>query len=373
MANNLNHNEPKGHRGGVLGSLLKACRKQKPSPPPVIEESSTHGVPKTLIASLLAIGILTSRPAHAGWMEDLASKLTEGITSAIKPIFEQFNKVLSGDFSSIFEQTTDKISVAIGGMTDMIGKTITDTENKRLKEATKPAPDECGSDQIAKDMTKADQRSSVNRVQLSVESTNRVIKANPSIGRSKLKAIMQNNGGSIPAASLQIGTIVNKPNLVSTKELQQAKEYHSILTGPTEYVGSEELIGDLFKINEDPVAQDRQASMLSKTLRLQVASSALLDPIADRDASSGKPSKIGLMAEQIDRRYGDNGEAWRKEINECNDATPLLKNLLREQAFTNKLLYEQYLASEKGNSLLGIIILEQMDFSKNSNITKESI
>ncbi|MFQ2234900.1 hypothetical protein ACK32R_04210 [Aeromonas dhakensis] len=373
MTNNLNSNQPKEIRGGMLGSVLRACRKQKPSPPPVIEEEPGHGVPKTLIASLLAIGILTSRPAHAGWMEDLSKQLTQGITNAIKPVFEQFTKLLSGDFSSIFEQTTDKVSVAIGGMTDMIGKTITDTENKRIKEATKPAPDECGSDLIAKDMTKADQQSSVNRVKLSVESTNRVIKANPSIGRVKLKEIMKNNGGSIPAASLQLGTIVNKPNLTTTDEISRAKEYHSILTGPTEYVGSEELIGDLFKINEDPVAQDRQASMLSKTLRLQVASAALLDPIADRDASSGKPSKIGLMAEQIDRRYGDNGEAWRKEINECNDATPLLKNLLREQAFTNKLLYEQLIMSEKGNSLLGVIILEQMDFSKNSNINKESI
>ncbi|MEM0550320.1 MULTISPECIES: hypothetical protein [Aeromonas] len=375
-------------RPGFLGRIAKACKGN-------IDEARTTAQKEALIAQLHAIdadevevdgrkvnkaaliaaiagaGLLLPRTAFAGWMDDLANKLMSGITSAIKPIFDTFGKVLAGDFGAIFDKTSEKVTIAIGGMTDVLGTVITDAENNRVKQDTKPAPDECASDLIGKESTQAQNRATVHAVQESVSVSNRIMTSSAGAGRATLQQI-QGRYGEIPKESINPTLALSKHNIVDKAELDKLRESKNIMAGDTAYVGSQELIKTTLNQYGERAGLDAQARVMAKNLRLQVCLDPQIQMLAARDGTQGE-SKMSLLQKEIERTYGSDEDGWRKEINLAASSVPLLKDLAKQISLQNKLMLEQLMLSERQGLLTSVSILEKMDQNRTDNLRHEAV
>lgn len=365
----LRRGESEAERMGAQKEYL--IDKLKASEEEEIEIDGNKVNKAALIAAIAGVGLLAPGTAHAGWMDDLAQKLIKGITSAIKPIFDSFVKALSGDFGDIFDKTSEKVNIAIGGMTDMIGTVITDAENNRVKQDTKPAPDECNSDQIGKASTAAQNRTTVHSVQESVKVSNAIMKASAGAGRGTLERIKQ-QFGSIPQESINPTLALTMNNITEQAKLDRLHEAKNIMAGDTAYVGSQELIQTTINQYGERAGLDAQARVMAKNLRLQIALDPQVQQLAARDGTKGD-SKMSLLQQEIERTYGSDENGWRKEINEAASSVPLLKDLCKQMSLQNKLLLEQYMLDERHSLLVSVAVLEKMDQNRTDNLRHEAV
>ena len=330
---------------------------------------NSGGSTKMALLTLGGAALLASSPAHAGWMDSLASKLTDGIKKAITPVFEQFTNVLQGQFGDLYNQPSQKVSMVIGGATDTITKVMTETKNADIKAASKPAPDSCRSDAIGQAAATAVANTEQRKVENSVIVTNKVISATPhSVGNSLNKMIKKYGSEGLPT---QVSAITGTSNITSDDDIEKAHDFTSLLIGPTAYQGSQALIESSFKNGDDKLALEAQASTMAKTLRLQVAMQPQCNGIAMRDGRV-TDSKFALMESEILRTYGDSGEGWRKEIQDYTNPTPLSVELCRLMAFQNYMLFEMLKSDETTQMVAATQLLETMDQNKDANLRHEA-
>jgi len=337
------------------------------------ENDSSGNAAKVGLIALGATALLLPNPAHAGWMDSLAAKLSSGVKNAITPVFEAFGKVLSGDFSQIYDRNSSKVTTAIGGIGDQISTVITESENNRIKGATKPPPDSCASDAIGAATTKATANARAIATTVSVQQTNKTISSSHKSARRRVEEIATKYGGNtgqIPAEVMQVSAVTGKSKL-NAEERDKAIAYQDLLVGNSVYQGSQKLIEAKLNSNQPAIALDAQAMVMKGSLRLQVAQQAFIKATADRDSTATGDSKQSLIQMEIDRTYGDSGEKWRAEICGYTDPVPLLIEEIRLTAFNNYLLSEMLLAHEQAQLTMSVQLLELMDANRDKNLEKE--
>jgi hypothetical protein len=318
--------------------------------------------------SVAGMGLLYTPNANAGWVDDLAKKAASQIKKVVEPMFNQIFDTFLGDILGFMGQGMDKTSSAIGIQTDTINTVSSDIANEQIKRATAPKPDNCRSDELGAESQKADQRTENRKKIYAIETNNQVFNTSPSKIREEMLRQSEKYSGSAKGENLVVSNISRSGGLNNQAQVDLARDITTNVIGPTASIVTTNIKRIMNSKGGTNVALELQSHMAAKGARIQIASSPMNDKIAANNNTTGK-SRDAIFKEEIDRTYGDRNGIWRSEINAVSDPTPVVAELCKQTAFSNKLLLEQLKAIEQSNLIAGAQLLEQIESNQDNSIS----
>ena len=318
--------------------------------------------------SVAGMGLLYTPNAKAGWVDDLASKAAEQIKKVVEPMFKQIFDTFLGDILGFMGQGMDKTTSAIGIQTDTINTVSSDIANEQIKRATAPKPDNCKSDELGAESQKADQRTENRKKIYAIETNNQIFNTDASKIREELLRQSKKYSGSAKGENLVVSNISRSGGLNNKDQVDLARDITTNVIGPTASLVTTNIKRIMNSKGGENVALELQSHMAAKGARIQIAASPMNDKIAANNNTTGK-SRDAIFKEEIDRTYGDRNGMWRSEINAVSDPTPVVAELCKQTALSNKILLEQLKAIEQSNLIAGVQLLEQIESNQDNSIS----
>lgn len=305
-------------------------------------------------AALFGFLLLGSAPAQAG-IGSILNSLVSKFAAMFKPLIE----AVMTAFSTVMNLFSNK---ALGGMTTAFSKGFDtklqfdkEIQDNKIGAATEPPPQMCASDSNAAGIVKT-------------ENNSKELAGNLASRKGDVYESMRayGNNGAFKAVGL---SMVNKYSskekyqelfdtpLTSGENITSAKGrvLATDMVDMTVYSAVDSV--DMPVNTDTPSDKKKYLKAMSKVGRIEVARSVLTQSLSERVVVPGDThSNNSLLENEINRTYG--GSEWRGELASYADSTPLIAELNKQVALSNKINLMQLNKTDQLAQLSALQLIE---------------
>lgn len=308
------------------------------------------------MATMVGAGALLA-PSRAE--ASVAAAAASAIASQMESIMDSVVNNVTGAFTSIFQDSGDRVMATMARTSDAIIQNNTELENENIRREAAPPPHACQSNEIAARTTRAGQASEVTAAnghqRIANDSESMTNPARSIINTSKRRDERFGSGEN-KNKDLNPAYLTKDSGFESDVEREAAQTFmhhvrgqsHTRNLAPSKTMNPQQLA----------IAKSFQ---LTSIARSSVAMQPMMRSISSRvqTDSGGGLSEMALLKAEIDRTYG--GADWREQIEALMGTVPLLIEQLKITSLSNKLLHKELQLTEEANLIAGTHLLEVLE------------
>jgi hypothetical protein len=321
------------------------------------------------VGVIAAVGLFPGR-AHASIGDEIGKKIVEHIGPFVMNLANTVMSTLGMDI----QNGADKQAAAAGKGVDAQNEVLRTIYNKEAARAAVPAPGQCVSEEIAKQVVQSEAQTE-ERVSdyISYDNGNNVhilTTIHRSADRIKLKrdaaratALRAEGVSENAPPQVQVAALVKnagdtsyatKKNLTK-EEADKAKAHVGQLFGDT-------VPGNDIGVEPDtPVNKHIMQRKLEAAATLAHCQTVFARDIEERTSVSGAPSAREVISLKVRSEYGS--EAFAQELSSITHPAPALKTLIEQQAFSNLMATKHY---EQQAEMVKLLALQLKEMVRNN-------
>lgn len=289
----------------------------------------------------------------------IAAAAASAIASQMESVMNSVVNNVTGAFTSLFQDSGDRVMATMARTTDAIIQNSTELENEHIRRESAPPPHACQSNEIAARTTKAGKASEITAAhghQRVADDSESMTNPARSIINSSKRREQTFGDGENKNKDLNPAYLTKDTGYESDVEREAAQTFmhhvrgqsHTRNLAPSNTLSPQQLA----------IAKSFQ---LTSIARSSVAMQPMMRAISSRikTESGGGLSEMALLKAEIDRTYG--GAEWREQIEALMGTVPLLIEQLKITSLSNKLQHKELQLSEEANIIAGTHLLEVLD------------